>query len=100
MENKKYMLKVKEILESNKKIYWLGESSQSGMSGKYKLFVTENNEIKEVTRYFANVLNIKRTKDFFIRVRGCGFDRVHDILYRASRKVLNSDNLTFNYTSL
>ena len=90
---------IKKILDT-KIIYFTSNTAKSGMSAKYRLYYTFKNEIIDITKNISDILDEKLTKNHEITVKGCGFNRVNDILARTYFKISNKSKYNFNICGL
>ena len=77
------LAKLEEILKgANKRLKFANlKASASGMSRTFNIYCVKDNELIDITRLVASVTDNTFTKDFKMRIYGCGMDMLFETCY-------------------
>lgn len=78
------LAKLEEILKgANRRLKFTNlKASTSGMSRTFNIYLVKDNELVDITRLVASVTDNTFTKDWKMRIQGCGMDMLFETCYQ------------------
>ena len=78
------LTKLEEILKgANKRLKFANlKASASGMSRTFNIYCVKDNELIDITRLVASVTDNTFTKNWTMRIQGCGMDMLFETCYQ------------------
>lgn len=70
--------------------------SSSGMSRCMKIYILKNDRLENITQDIAELTGNTYTKNYELRISGCGMDMIFEVLYQTFQKLFNETYNTPN----